>query len=335
MSIPVILLALPSREALAAESISSQVPSAAEFRARLLSGPTAETLASTWSRRLASGATTNSGANQYVMKVANGCYLYNCTNGGKNKLDERCSARNDRYAFELQKGKKSDAWLLARMDLATADLPDDKLGYGNGITGNYKDVVENSLASLTKVMLVVEKGAAKELNISDIERLPGYQLFSVDRRSSEATYHFRIAVAIRPGEAVSSDCAVTFDDSFHGLPSLVEQSFTEGKKTTQFKYSLRWEKASETDYKYTQVIDLRDVGPEAPADNAGWVIDNIGILSLGPIESSAFTLTSYGFPEPAGTVSSRSARSVYMWLLAGIAACGVSTLIVIRRRRSS
>ncbi len=323
----ILMLSFPS-----AAGAGGLVDQAAELdvrRTQLLAGPTKDETASTWSRRTLAGQVVVSPPDRYLVQVDQGRYLYSSTNNGANKQNERCSARNGQYAFELKKGKKSDVWLPSRIDIVGFEKPDPELNYG--MTGGYKAAVETSLATWTRIMLIQDGVNRKEFDAREVEQIPGYKLVSTDQQGQVTTYRFTFGVG---GAGGTATCAVAFDKGFYGLPTLVEQDHTLNGTATRFRYTVAWTKAGDG-YSYKTIIDTSRSGQAVKPDNSGSVIENRGTLTLGnAIDPGSFTLSAFGLPEPAGVTPPNRVRSLYVGLLAGGALLAVTVYLVYSRRRS-
>jgi len=142
-------------------------------------------------------------------EVDRGCYLYDTQCGMNNSMSVRGAERAVRLRAEER--QKSDAWLLARMNMVQVDSPDDPLGSVHAfVQGGFGD--RGKLAGgYTQVKLIADDGRRKRLR-SPSRTVTRHELTRRCHRAVTYTRSIRarvnrstseISIASRPSSAIN------------------------------------------------------------------------------------------------------------------------------------
>jgi hypothetical protein len=237
-----------------------------------------------------------------------------------------CFARNSKYCFELKKMATDKDWLLSRV---VHPLPPDFDDSKQGLTPQH-GYREGANAAF-EVLLLVDT-IRGQIRASKLAELPKYRLSSASFDGPRgnilrASFEYELAnpQTGRPGVAQS---VMDFDTEFNYLPTKLHQTLREGASVITYDLSREYRRGGNglSGLKTTIVQEARDGAAVAWTYNS----QTEQQLSGGKLPETDFTLTAFGFPEPAG-VKWEKPFPIYLWLLAGGVVC-LATAVGFRKR---
>ena len=231
---------------------------------------------------------------------------------------------NTRYLFQLGRNKRNDGWLLEGVYGKTELLPKNT----DTQFATLRNDTEPAFAKAQSIVLRNRKVTPVQL-----AELPGFELLSftelAEGRKGEVKFSF--LEDILTAQVVVA-CTVVYDLNTYGLP--IDFSYRYQYKETVNSHSFSFDMAPSGIDEYTKVSQTKTEYSTASGPVVSESASIRAVTKLGRTPDSAFTLTAFGLPEPAGFEP--PSTPTYVWLL--VAATVFFTLVVVFRfiaRRSA
>lgn len=227
---------------------------------------------------------------------------------------------NSRYFFELRRNSRGDHWLFKSAYMKGEPMPKSSQRMYDYLVGSRKGAFD----SLNELFL--RRGRTKATEITSI---PGFKLLSAAEAANGRKLEVKFSYPFRVSEAIKGpcECAVVFDLDAFGLPVEFTERSDLGDAESFYSNVTSIAKAGRRKYSHT-ITRREEYKYQGKAIQAETTTGTV-VTTLGHVPETEFTLTAFGFPEPAGVTWERP-TPVYVWLLA--AAGGFGALAVLFRR---
>ncbi|MFL5329830.1 MAG: hypothetical protein ACJ8C4_13045 [Gemmataceae bacterium] len=244
-----------------------------------------------------------------------------------------CHVINSKYCFELQKPGLKKPWELAKVTITDdPNLEMSTLGFGV----NYRRPSHQSPTDKTAIRSII---AYRSIGMGTLADVPGLTMHTVENQGDLVVLSFAYPAPPHPSrktqfkseQAPIVETKLTVDSKHFYLPVAIEEKVIDGPDTQELKDSRSYEFDSSgrplSDRSLFRRIITSDGRPTADLET-----EEVITYRFGPVAESAFTLSSFGFPEPAG-VHWGWHIPTYGWIVIAAMICGGLWLLVRLKRR--